>query len=48
MSAYGTDIKAQKAAVKHNLQTIGCLAHGLNQIYPISAQKVCGRYCEFL
>jgi DNA processing protein len=32
--AYGTDITAQKAAVKHNLQTIGCLAHGLNQIYP--------------
>ncbi|MBT8325636.1 MAG: DNA-processing protein DprA [Winogradskyella sp.] len=32
--AYGTDIVAQKAAVKHNLQTVGCLAHGLNQIYP--------------
>lgn len=32
--AYGTDITAQKAAVKHNLQTIGCLAHGLNQVYP--------------
>ncbi|TPV34995.1 DNA-protecting protein DprA [Paucihalobacter ruber] len=32
--AYGTDITAQKAAVKHNLQTVGCLAHGLNQIYP--------------
>ncbi|MBJ6368203.1 DNA-processing protein DprA [Snuella sedimenti] len=32
--AYGTDITAHKAALKHNLQTIGCLAHGLNQIYP--------------
>ncbi|WP_282042298.1 DNA-processing protein DprA [Winogradskyella flava] len=32
--AYGTDITAQKAAIKYNLQTIGCLAHGLNQIYP--------------
>lgn len=32
--AYGTDITAQKAAIKHKLQTIGCLAHGLNQIYP--------------
>ncbi len=32
--AYGIDITAQRAAVKHNLQTIGCLAHGLNQIYP--------------
>jgi DNA processing protein len=32
--AYGTDITAQKAALKYNLQTIGCLAHGLNQVYP--------------
>ncbi|TBM99343.1 DNA-protecting protein DprA [Hyunsoonleella flava] len=32
--AYGTDITAHKLAIKHNLQTIGCLAHGLNQIYP--------------
>lgn len=32
--AYGADITAHKAAIKHNLQTIGCLAHGLNQIYP--------------
>lgn len=32
--AYGVDICAQRAAVKHDLQTIGCLAHGLNQIYP--------------
>lgn len=32
--AYGVDITAQKAAVKNGLQTIGCLAHGFNQIYP--------------
>lgn len=32
--AYGVDICIQKAAVKYGLQTIGCLAHGLNQIYP--------------
>ncbi|MBT8393244.1 MAG: DNA-processing protein DprA [Bacteroidia bacterium] len=32
--AYGTDITAQKSALKHDLQTIGCLAHGLNQVYP--------------
>lgn len=32
--AYGTDICAHKAALKNNLQTIACLAHGLNQIYP--------------
>lgn len=32
--AYGIDITAHRAAIKHNLQTVGCLAHGLNQIYP--------------
>lgn len=32
--AYGTDITAHKAAIKNNLQTIGCLAHGMNQMYP--------------
>ncbi len=32
--AYGVDICVQKAALKYDLQTIGCLAHGLNQIYP--------------
>ncbi|OEK06144.1 DNA protecting protein DprA [Flavivirga aquatica] len=37
--AYGTDITAHKAAIKNNLQTIGCLAHGLNQIYPKSHKK---------
>lgn len=37
--AYGVDITAQKAAVKNGLQTVGCLAHGLNQIYPKSHFK---------
>ncbi|MGV6830218.1 MAG: DNA-processing protein DprA [bacterium] len=37
--AYGCDITAQKAAVKNGLQTIGCLAHGLNQIYPKTHAK---------
>lgn len=32
--AYGVDICVQKAAIRNGLQTIGCLAHGLNQIYP--------------
>ncbi|WP_435624109.1 DNA-processing protein DprA [Flagellimonas sp.] len=32
--AYGVDITIQKLAIEHGLQTIGCLAHGLNQIYP--------------
>lgn len=32
--AYGVDICAHKAAVKNNLQTIGVLAHGFEEIYP--------------
>ncbi len=40
--AYGTDITAQKQAIKENIQTIGCLAHGLNQIYP----KVHSKYVK--
>ncbi len=37
--AYGIDICAHKAAIENNLQTIGCLAHGLNQIYPRDHKK---------
>ncbi len=37
--AYGIDIAIQRAAMEHGLQTIGCLAHGLNQIYPKGHQK---------
>jgi DNA processing protein len=40
--AYGVDICVQKAAIKHGLQTIGCLAHGHNQIYP----KVHAKYVK--
>jgi len=32
--AYGVDIAAHQAALQNNLQTIGVVAHGLNQIYP--------------
>ena len=32
--AYGIDICAHRTAVKHNLPTIGVLAHGLNRLYP--------------
>lgn len=32
--AYGVDICVQKEAINQGLQTIGCLAHGLNQMYP--------------
>lgn len=40
--AYGVDITAHKAAMAQGLQTIGCLAHGLNQVYP----KVHTKYVE--
>lgn len=38
--AYGVDIAVQKAAMDHGLQTIACMVHGLNQVYP----KVHARY----
>jgi len=37
--AYGVDICAHKAAVKNELQTIGVLAHGFEEIYPKSHKK---------
>jgi DNA processing protein len=37
--AYGVDIVAHQAAMQNNLQTIGVLAHGLNQIYPKAHKK---------
>ena len=37
--AYGVDIVAHQLAVEHNLQTIGVVAHGLNQIYPKNHKK---------
>ena len=37
--AYGVDIVAHQAAMDNDLQTIGVLAHGLNQIYPKTHKK---------
>jgi len=37
--AYGVDIVAHQLAMENNLQTIGVLAHGLNQIYPKNHKK---------
>jgi DNA processing protein len=37
--AYGVDIFAHQLAMEHDLQTIGVVAHGLNQIYPKSHKK---------
>ena len=32
--AYGIDIVAHRTAVKHDMPTIGCVAHGLDKLYP--------------
>lgn len=37
--AYGVDITAHQLAMENGLQTIGVLAHGLNQIYPKTHKK---------
>lgn len=37
--AYGVDIVAHQLAMEYDLQTIGVLAHGLNQIYPKTHKK---------
>ena len=34
--AYGVDICAHRAALKHGFETVGVLAHGLDRIYPAS------------
>ena len=40
--AYGIDICAHKAALKHKLQTVAVLAHGFDEIYP----KIHSRYMD--
>ena len=37
--AYGVDVHAHKLAMKHSLQTVAVLAHGLDTIYPKVHQK---------
>lgn len=32
--AYGVDIHAHRAALKNNMQTVGVLAHGIDNLYP--------------
>lgn len=41
--AYGVDIVAHQTALEQQLQTVGVLAHGLNQIYPKSHKKYVGK-----
>ena len=44
--AYGVDIVAHQAAMENKLQTIGVLAHGLNQIYPKTHKKYVAKMQE--
>jgi len=44
--AYGVDIYAHKLAIKHNLQTIAVLAHGLDRIYPAVHKKYTSQLTE--
>ncbi|MES2410924.1 MAG: DNA-processing protein DprA [Bacteroidota bacterium] len=44
--AYGVDIVAHQAAMENKLQTIGVLAHGLNQVYPKPHKKYVARMEE--
>lgn len=37
--AYGIDIHAHRAALQHQLKTVGVLAHGLDRIYPAEHRK---------
>lgn len=38
--ALGVDVEAHKAALENDIQTIGVLAHGLNQLFPKTNEKI--------
>ena len=44
--AYGIDFCAHKAAVKHNLPTVGVLAHGLDKLYPALHENLADKMLE--
>ncbi len=44
--AYGIDICAHKACVKHQLSTIGILGHGLDRLYPAQHRSVAEKMFE--
>ncbi|MBQ0117859.1 MAG: DNA-protecting protein DprA [Flavobacterium sp.] len=44
--AYGCDITAHLLATEFGLQTIGLLAHGLNQMYPKAHESYIDKICE--
>ncbi len=38
--AYGIDVLAHQLCIKHNIQTLGVLGHGLDRIYPTTHRKI--------
>lgn len=44
--AYGIDVNAHQQALDNKLQTVGVLAHGLDQIYPSSHKYIANRMIE--
>lgn len=44
--AYGVDILAQKTALKWGLQTVSCLGHGLDTVYPRNHAKYIPRILD--
>ena len=44
--AFGVDICAQEAALAHGLQTVACMAHGLDAIYPEAHARLAPQIME--
>jgi len=44
--AYGIDIKVHTSCLKHGVDTVGCLAHGLHTMYPKSHSKYVSEIIE--
>jgi DNA processing protein len=44
--AYGVDILAHKACLKHNIPTVGILAHGLSTLYPAAHKNISKEMCQ--
>ncbi len=44
--AYGIDVTAHKVCLKHNIPTIGVVAHGLDRLYPNAHSKIALKMIE--
>ena len=44
--AYGIDVQAHKACLKHNVPTVGVFAHGLDKIYPALHTPIASKMLE--